>query len=37
MGLLTDFRLSVTENNLGVYGIHVYQNGKTIEIGRAHV
>lgn len=30
MGLLTDFRLSVTENNLGVYGIHVYQNGKTI-------
>lgn len=30
MGLLTDFRLSVLEQNLGVYGIHVHQNGKTI-------
>jgi CubicO group peptidase (beta-lactamase class C family) len=30
MGLLTDFRLSVIEKNLGVYGIHVYQNGKTL-------
>ena len=30
MGLLLDFRLSVIENNLGVYGIHVYQNGKTL-------
>lgn len=28
MSLFTDFRLSVLENNLGVYGIHVFQNGK---------
>ena len=25
MGLLSDFRLSVIEKNLGVHGIHVYQ------------
>lgn len=30
MSLLSDFRLSVLEKNLGVYGIHVYQNGKII-------
>jgi len=30
MSLLSDFRLSVIEKNLGVYGIHVYQNGKTL-------
>ncbi len=30
MSLLTDFRLSVLEKNLGVYGIHVYQEDKTI-------
>lgn len=30
MSLLTDFRLSVLERNLGVYGIHVYQAGSTI-------
>lgn len=30
MSLLTDFRLSVLEKNLGVYGIHVYQDGKTL-------
>lgn len=30
MGLLSDFRNSVVEKNLGVYGIHVYQNGKTL-------
>lgn len=30
MGILTDFRLSVYEKNLGVYGVHVHQNGKTI-------
>lgn len=30
MGILTDFRLSVAERNLGVYGIHVHQNGKTL-------
>ena len=30
MGLFTDFRLSVFENNLGVYGIHVYQKGKAV-------
>ncbi len=30
MALFTEFRLSVLENNLGVYGIHVYQNGKTL-------
>lgn len=28
MGLLTDFRLSVLEKSLGVYGVHVYQKGK---------
>lgn len=30
MGLLTDFRLSVLEENLGVYGILVHQRGKLI-------
>lgn len=30
MSLLTDFRLSVLENNLGVYGIHVHQNGSVL-------
>lgn len=30
MGLLTDFRLAVLERNLGVYGVHVYQSGKTL-------
>jgi CubicO group peptidase (beta-lactamase class C family) len=30
MSLLTDFRLSVLEKNLGVYGIHVYQDGKNL-------
>jgi len=30
MDLLLDFRLSVIEKNLGVYGIHVYQNGETV-------
>lgn len=30
MSLLTDYRLTVLEKNLGIYGIHVYQNGKTI-------
>lgn len=30
MNLLTDFRLSVLEKNLGVYGIHVYQDGKVL-------
>lgn len=30
MGILTDFRLTVLENNLGVYGIHVHQNGRMI-------
>jgi CubicO group peptidase (beta-lactamase class C family) len=30
MGFLSDFRLTVIEKNLGVYGIHVYQNGKTL-------
>lgn len=30
MGLLSDFRRSAIEKNLGVYGIHVYQNGKTL-------
>ncbi len=29
MSLLTNFRLSVLEKNLGTYGIHVYQGGKT--------
>ncbi|WP_160687739.1 serine hydrolase domain-containing protein [Clostridium sp. C2-6-12] len=31
MGLLSDFRFSVIERNLGVYGIHLYQNGKTLD------
>lgn len=30
MSSLSDFRLSVLEKNLGVYGIHVYQDGKTL-------
>ncbi|WP_425447944.1 serine hydrolase domain-containing protein [Dethiothermospora halolimnae] len=30
MGILTNFRLSVLERKFGVYGIHVYQHGKTI-------
>ncbi|MDH8676881.1 serine hydrolase domain-containing protein [Fusibacter bizertensis] len=30
MGILTDFRLTAIEQNLGLYGIHVYQHGKTI-------
>lgn len=30
MGLLTDFRLSVMEQKLGVYGIVVHQNGQII-------
>ncbi|ERJ11405.1 serine hydrolase domain-containing protein [Haloplasma contractile] len=30
MELLTNFKHSVIEKNLGVYGIHVYQNGKTL-------
>lgn len=30
MGLLTDFRLTVSEKHFGVYGVHVHQNGKTI-------
>lgn len=30
MNLLTDFQRSAIEKSLGVYGIHVYQNGKTI-------
>lgn len=30
MGLFTDFRLSVIEKNLGVYGIHIYHNGKQL-------
>lgn len=30
MGLLSDFRFSVIEKNLGVYGIHVYQKGKML-------
>jgi len=30
MGLLSDFRLSVIEKNLGVYGIHIYQSGKIL-------
>lgn len=30
MGILSDFRISVLEKNLGVYGIHVYQNGKVL-------
>lgn len=31
MGLLSDFKLSVIEKNLGVYGINVYQNGKQLD------
>ena len=31
MSLLTDFRLSVLERNLGVYGIHVYQAGAPLQ------
>ncbi len=30
MGILTDFKSTVLENDLGVYGIHVHQNGRTI-------
>ncbi|HKM43582.1 MAG TPA: serine hydrolase domain-containing protein, partial [Limnochordia bacterium] len=30
MSLLTDFRLSVLEKNLGVYGIQIYQAGKKL-------
>lgn len=30
MGLLTDFRITVMEQNLGVYGVHIYQNNKTL-------
>jgi len=30
MELLQDFIKTVQENNLGVYGIHIYQNGKTL-------
>ena len=30
MGLFSDFRLTVGEEQLGVYGIHIYQNGKTL-------
>ena len=30
MSFLSDFRLSVLEKNLGVYGIHVYQAGKKL-------
>lgn len=30
MNLLTEFRLSVMEQNLGVYGIHVFQGGRVI-------
>lgn len=31
MGLLSGFKLSVIEKNLGVYGINVYQNGKPLD------
>ncbi len=31
MSLLTDFRMSRIDNNLGVYGIHVYQGGSVLE------
>lgn len=31
MGLLSDFRHSVIEKKLGVYGINVYQNGKILD------
>ncbi len=31
MGLLDDFKRSVIEKNLGVYGICVYQSGRTLE------
>lgn len=30
MNLLSDFQISVIEKNLGVYGVHVYQNGKKL-------
>ncbi len=30
MDLLNEFKQSVINADLGVYGIHVYQNGKTI-------
>lgn len=30
MGILSDFRISVLEKNLGVYGIHLYQGGKVL-------
>lgn len=30
MGVLSDFRISVMEKNLGVYGIHIYQNGEML-------
>ncbi|BCN30989.1 serine hydrolase domain-containing protein [Anaeromicropila herbilytica] len=30
MDLLHNFKRSVNDNNLGVHGIHVYQNGKTV-------
>ncbi len=30
MDLLQDFQHSVSEKNLGVHGIHVYQNGRTV-------
>lgn len=30
MGLFTDFRLTVAEQRLGVYGVHVYQAGRTL-------
>lgn len=31
MGVLSDSQFSVIEKNLGVYGIHVYQNGKMLD------
>lgn len=34
MSILTDFRLTVQEQNLNIYGIHVYQNGKTLAAHR---
>jgi CubicO group peptidase (beta-lactamase class C family) len=30
MSLLSDFRLTVLERNLAVYGVHVYQKGRTL-------
>lgn len=36
MDLLQDFKLSVIEKNLGVHGIHVYQNGKTVAEHQFH-